>query len=318
VLAACDFSMASAAALAAARRVAALQGGELFALHVIPSTIPPAARSIHALPNPALLHPGARGATLHVLRWLIGRAEGGAVRAHALVEEGRPADVVLEEAARLSADLVVIGKHGRGALARALIGSTAEAVLRRARCPVLFVPPAFAITASWPRTALWATDFSRPASEALAYASAVLAVGGARLAGVHALSARPPARRRAAACARRRLRVRIPAGSRAEVVEAGASAAGAVLAAARLRRPDLLVIGATGRGRLASTLFGSTARDIVRSAACPVLVGGRAAAATNARTTAASANPSARRHPPRRLSPDHTRTNGRLVRGHVD
>jgi nucleotide-binding universal stress UspA family protein len=34
---------------------------------------------------------------------------------------------------------------------------------------------------------------------------------------------------------------------------------------------DLVVIGATGRGRLAEFLLGSTAEDVIRRAACPVM-----------------------------------------------
>jgi nucleotide-binding universal stress UspA family protein len=34
-------------------------------------------------------------------------------------------------------DLIVIGTHGRTGLARVLMGSVAEAVMRRAKCPVL-------------------------------------------------------------------------------------------------------------------------------------------------------------------------------------
>jgi len=42
-------------------------------------------------------------------------------------------------AAEQSADLIVLGTHARGRLARLILGSTAEAVLRAAPCPVLAV-----------------------------------------------------------------------------------------------------------------------------------------------------------------------------------
>ena len=38
------------------------------------------------------------------------------------------------------ADLVIIASHGRTGLRRALLGSTAEHVLRHSQCPVLVVP----------------------------------------------------------------------------------------------------------------------------------------------------------------------------------
>lgn len=38
-------------------------------------------------------------------------------------------------------DLIVLGTHGRGAIAHMLMGSTAEKVVRKAPCPVLTVHP---------------------------------------------------------------------------------------------------------------------------------------------------------------------------------
>jgi nucleotide-binding universal stress UspA family protein len=49
------------------------------------------------------------------------------------------AEVVLEEAHRVCADLVVLGTHGRDGMARLLSGSEAESLLRRADVPVLVV-----------------------------------------------------------------------------------------------------------------------------------------------------------------------------------
>ncbi len=53
-----------------------------------------------------------------------------------------PAEEILRAARENGADLLVLGTHGRGAISRALIGSVASGVARRARCPVLLVPPA--------------------------------------------------------------------------------------------------------------------------------------------------------------------------------
>ena len=44
-------------------------------------------------------------------------------------------------ASQLEADLLVIGSHGLNGVARWLLGSVAEGVVRRATCPVLVVPP---------------------------------------------------------------------------------------------------------------------------------------------------------------------------------
>ena len=66
------------------------------------------------------------------------RARG--LRAHAVSVQGSTVETILERAERISADLIVVGSHGHGALYRALVGSVSEGVIRGARCPVLLVP----------------------------------------------------------------------------------------------------------------------------------------------------------------------------------
>lgn len=56
-----------------------------------------------------------------------------------LLREGDPGKEVVASAAEWGADLVVMGTHGRGRLATFLLGSTAEAVVRGAHCPVVTV-----------------------------------------------------------------------------------------------------------------------------------------------------------------------------------
>jgi len=52
---------------------------------------------------------------------------------------GNPADEILQFADSEGIDLIVMGTHGRTGVSRLLMGSVAEAVVRRARCPVLTV-----------------------------------------------------------------------------------------------------------------------------------------------------------------------------------
>jgi nucleotide-binding universal stress UspA family protein len=60
------------------------------------------------------------------------------VRAH--VEVGTPYQRILALAEEIGVDLIVMNIHGKGMLDRALMGATAERVLRAAQCPVLAVP----------------------------------------------------------------------------------------------------------------------------------------------------------------------------------
>jgi nucleotide-binding universal stress UspA family protein len=56
-----------------------------------------------------------------------------------LLREGDPCEEIVASAAEWEADLVVMGAHGRGRVATFLMGSTAEAVIRGAQCPVMTV-----------------------------------------------------------------------------------------------------------------------------------------------------------------------------------
>src|SRR6516225_8710050 len=57
---------------------------------------------------------------------------------HRLVE-GDPTREILKMAEETSCDVIVMGTHGRTRLQRMLMGSVAEQVLRKARCPVVAV-----------------------------------------------------------------------------------------------------------------------------------------------------------------------------------
>lgn len=60
-------------------------------------------------------------------------------RSRVEVAVGDTADTIVERAADLGADLVIMGTHGRQGLARVVGGSVAAEVISRAPCPVLTV-----------------------------------------------------------------------------------------------------------------------------------------------------------------------------------
>lgn len=53
--------------------------------------------------------------------------------------QGRVAEVIVEEAKKWPADLLVIGSHGRRGFSRFILGSVAENIIRIATIPVLLV-----------------------------------------------------------------------------------------------------------------------------------------------------------------------------------
>jgi nucleotide-binding universal stress UspA family protein len=70
----------------------------------------------------------------------LGPRFGTGVTLEYVVRPGQPLAVVLEEAERFEADLIVLAASGRSRVARFFVGSTADRVIRQASCPVLVVP----------------------------------------------------------------------------------------------------------------------------------------------------------------------------------
>jgi nucleotide-binding universal stress UspA family protein len=63
----------------------------------------------------------------------------GGTKIETMVRTGESHHVILEVAAEVTADLIVMGTHGRHGIRRLVLGSVAEAIVRSATCPVLTV-----------------------------------------------------------------------------------------------------------------------------------------------------------------------------------
>ena len=83
-----------------------------------------------------------RDAGKKILAKAVAKAEKRGVKARSILIEtmGRSvADIVLAQAKKCRADLIVLGTHGRRGFARVVMGSDAEGVVREASVPVLLV-----------------------------------------------------------------------------------------------------------------------------------------------------------------------------------
>jgi nucleotide-binding universal stress UspA family protein len=67
--------------------------------------------------------------------------EFSGIEVEEMVVHGEAAAEIVRVARDRNVDLIVIASHGRTGLGRILFGSTAEAVVRHAHCPVLVVKP---------------------------------------------------------------------------------------------------------------------------------------------------------------------------------
>ena len=64
--------------------------------------------------------------------------------AELIVRQGNVAEQVTRTAIELGAELIVVGMKGRSALAKLVLGDATGAILERAPCPVVVIPPAIA------------------------------------------------------------------------------------------------------------------------------------------------------------------------------
>ena len=139
VLVALDLSPATETVLRVAEELASSLGAELRLVHV---AAPEPEFVGYDVDSPALrdTHAAAYREEHRRLQDLAEAARGRGGTVKALLIQGPTVEKILEEAERLDAGLVVVGSHGRGALARVLLGSVSEGVLRGSRRPVLVVP----------------------------------------------------------------------------------------------------------------------------------------------------------------------------------
>jgi nucleotide-binding universal stress UspA family protein len=121
-------------------------GARLLVLHVASVPIVVYGEGV-VPPDPEELRATARGQLDHLV------VPHGDVRAERRLEQGDAVTEILRVADEVHADLIVMGTHGRTGLGRLLMGSVAEQVVHKARCPVLTVKGPFPETAPGPQPA---------------------------------------------------------------------------------------------------------------------------------------------------------------------
>jgi nucleotide-binding universal stress UspA family protein len=130
-----DFSDCSEVAFRLACGLAWDYGARLVILHVTPSPVDGYGEGI--LPPQPADYLGPWREKLQQMQ-----ASNPEIAVEYRLVEGDAVAEILRAAQETNSDLIVLGTHGRTGLARLLVGSTAELVVRRAPCPVVTVTPA--------------------------------------------------------------------------------------------------------------------------------------------------------------------------------
>jgi nucleotide-binding universal stress UspA family protein len=280
-----DLSPASERVVRRAASLPIAAGGTITLLHVVPGRLSIRARRQAETEARTVL---AREAS-HVSKAL---RPGVAIK-HS-VSVGAPAAEIAEQAARLKADLVVMGRGGGRPVRDSVLGSTAERVIRQARTPILVIrSPA---RARYRRPAL-ALDVDEAAEPVLAVLAQVIPPPRPRVTIVHAhdgpylgrfyaslpsdqredeeLQQRHSAAARIAQVVARALRAQkqqpddVP--DFATYVRYGDPRT-VIKAAVRKLDTDLLLLGTHAYSGVAHFFLGTVAGDVLRDVRCDVLV----------------------------------------------
>ncbi|QLG61674.1 universal stress protein [Halorarum salinum] len=218
------------------------------------------------------------------------RAREAGVPVETAVSVGAPHEAIAGYVTDHGVDVVVMGTHGRTGVGRALMGSVTEKTVRTVRVPVLTVHeegPRFE-----PSRVLLATDGSGPAARAERVGLALAGEFGATVEAVSVVDTAPltagsdPVGQGTRALQDVREALTEGAEDAVATVEADGEAAGVtvettvgegrpherILAAARERDADVIVIGTHGRGGFERFVLGSVAEKVLRLSDRPVLV----------------------------------------------
>jgi nucleotide-binding universal stress UspA family protein len=268
-----DFSVVSQRALEYAKAIARPGNSELLLVHVNPPVnfITPAEAAwvdeseVQSLEEEQLEQTGAAL-----------RSEG--FRAQTISVTGPLYDELLSTVKQYKVDLIVMGTHGKKGLERLLLGSDAEAVLRRAGCPVVSVGPAVMnpVHRSWRiREVLCATTLEPRAAEVVAYAHKLAAFYEAELVLFHVKSSSEPKDDVDWMSFEEAFKQYVPEdlGKRSWLRTrlASASPATGIVDLAKQRGSDLIVMGAHPASSAATHLIRGTAAKVLAETPCPVM-----------------------------------------------
>jgi universal stress protein A len=137
-----DFSECASHALSYATQLARDARAAIICVHVVEPVVPTVGYTGIAEPLPiADISEQLEDSATRELPKIADCEECAGLEVEEVIAHGDPASEIVRVARERGVDLIVIASHGRTGLGRILFGSTAEAVVRHAPCPVLVVKP---------------------------------------------------------------------------------------------------------------------------------------------------------------------------------
>jgi nucleotide-binding universal stress UspA family protein len=278
VLLATDFSAASHAAFRTALSVCTELGASLLILHVYEyaDAVPPETGG--RLVELDSIYESARNS----LDDLFQLARRAGVTCETIMGSGIPSEGILETITSKKIDLAILGTNAPHGFDRLVFGSTAEAVLRKALCPVLTVGPQASDTAKAAPLngpVIFATDFNLTTTHAIRDAAFFCKATGSPLHCLHVLPRTLEGGVRShiipQIMTEALQRVAIESGTTIDppvcAITYGSEISNAVVEYAKQQKAKLIVLGVRQASMAASHIPGHIAYRIITEAPCPVL-----------------------------------------------
>jgi len=283
VLCATDLSDAADLALKQASIVAGLYQAKLVVFHALPPAMASAPLFPHQNTAASEGFVALERRVLEALHARVGAVVGRGAHVEVVLGSGSPHSAIVKMAESTGADLIVVGGEGPKGVARTLLGAVAERVIRYAHSPVW-------VARAGPDVGpvVIGTDFSEPARAAVDIGVEYARRTGAKVVLSHALSIQqlvPPPGPAVDQPAfptwsiedveklREAARVKLRAyGGECELDVTDERPGSALPALADRAQARLICVGTAGHTGLARILLGSVAEEVVRRAACPVVV----------------------------------------------
>jgi SulP family sulfate permease len=267
LLVASDDSEYTVGAIHEALRIAKKSGARVQVIHLISRTNTELAAGADQIPAPVLTR--ARAHLDEVEREAA--AAGVACDTDVIHTSLRLYQEIVNQAEKMNADLIVMGRGGRRGLARVRLGQATAKVIGHAHCSVLVVPRNTEIKG---QRFVLATDGSVYADAATALAGSFAKILGAPVSVLSVMLPSQSAQRHeeARAAADRAAAFLASHGIDAEAVVTPGRPDEVIVETTATRKADLIVVGSHGRTGLERTMLGSVSERVIDTASTAILV----------------------------------------------
>ncbi len=188
-------------------------------------------------------------------------------------------ELIHDVAVKQNSDLITVGSHGASGLEKLILGSVAEAVLRKAPCPVLVIGPNVDVDLPPFGSILFATDLETTGLRAAQYALALAEKFNSRLTLLHVIEKHAHVPEIVSKLIEHRLRQDLEKTACANAARLGAlnirleygTPSEVISTVALLDSASLIVVGLKSRTVLDERMPWSTLSHVIRQVKCGVL-----------------------------------------------